>query len=36
MYLAKAVDLVGTVLNWVVALGDTVVIVCAANHFERY
>jgi hypothetical protein len=32
--IAGSVGLVGTVLNWVVALGDTVIVVCAANHFD--
>jgi hypothetical protein len=31
---ANAVGLVGTVLDGVVALGDTVVVFCAADHFE--
>lgn len=32
--IAGAVNLVGTVLDRVVTLGDTVVVLCAADHFD--
>jgi hypothetical protein len=31
---ADSVGLVGTVLDRVIALGDTVVVFCAADHFD--
>lgn len=32
--IANSVGLVGTVLDRVITLGDTVVVFCAADHFE--